>query len=97
MPLTRRDLLAGAAGTAVAAGGIYELVDRLTRSPERTTPLVSRRREQHVLDGARIVQDNGVEVVVPPLYHQVITGLVNVPDTRASLLEAQRASYLDKT
>src|ERR687895_65277 len=90
MPLTRRDLLAGAAGVAVAAGGVYELVDRLTRSPERTAPLVSRRREQHVLDGARIVQDNGVEVVVPPLYHQVITGLVNVPDSPASLLEAQR-------
>jgi hypothetical protein len=75
---------------AVAAGGVYELVDRLARSPERGTPLVSRRREQHVLDGARVVQDNGVEVVVPPLYHQVITGLVNVPDTRGSLMEAQR-------
>jgi hypothetical protein len=90
MAFTRRDLLAGAAGAAVAAGGVYELVDRLTRSPERAAPLVSRRREQHVLDGARVVQDNGVEVVVPPLYHQVITGLVRVPDTRASLVEAQR-------
>jgi hypothetical protein len=77
MPLTRRDLLAGAAGVAVAAGGVYELVDRLTRSPKRAAPLASRRREQHVLDGARVVEDSGVEVVVPPLHHQVVTGLVS--------------------
>jgi hypothetical protein len=87
---TRRDLLAGAAASAVAAGGVYELVDRLTRSPKRAAPLVSRRREQHVLDGARIIEDNGVEVVVPPLHHQVVTGVVSVPDSRESLLEAQR-------
>jgi hypothetical protein len=90
MRLNRRDLLAGAAGVAVAAGGVYELVDRLTRSPERSAPLVSRRREQHVLDGARVVQDNGIEVVVPPLHHQVVTALVNVPGTRDDLIEAQR-------
>jgi hypothetical protein len=88
--LTRRDLLAGAAGVAVAAGGVYELVDHLTRSPERTTPLATRRREQHVIDGARIVEDNGVEVVVPPLHHQVITARVAVPDTRSGLAEAKR-------
>jgi hypothetical protein len=88
--LTRRDLLVGAAGVAVAAGGVYELVDRLTRSPERATPLFSRRREQHVLDGARVVEDSGVEVIVPPLHHQVVTALVNVPATRAALVDAQR-------
>jgi hypothetical protein len=88
--LTRRDLLAGAAATAVAAGGIYELVDRLTRSPRRAAPLASRRREQHVLDGARVVEDNGVEVIVPPLHHQVVTGVVSVPGSRESLLAAQR-------
>jgi hypothetical protein len=90
VPLTRRDLLVGAAGAAVAAGGVYELVDRMTRSPARTSPLVSRRREQHVLDGARVVEDNGIEVVVPPLHHQVVTALVSVPATRSALVEAQR-------
>jgi hypothetical protein len=88
--LTRRDLLVGAAGAAVAAGGVYELVDRLTESPKRGTPLVSRRREQHVLDGARVVEDNGIEVVVPPLHHQVVTALVSVPATRKTLVDAQR-------
>jgi hypothetical protein len=88
--LTRRDLVAGAAATALAAGGVYELVDRLTRSPARDAPLVSRRREQHVLDGARVIEDNGVEVVVPPLHHQVVTGVVSIPDSRRSIVEAQR-------
>jgi hypothetical protein len=87
---TRRDLVAGAAATALAAGGVYELVDRLTRSPARRTPLVARRREQHVLDGVRVVEDNGVEVVVPPLHHQVLTGRVGLPETKATLVEAQR-------
>jgi hypothetical protein len=90
MALTRRDLVAGAAATALAAGGVYELVDRLTRSPARRTPLVARRREQHVLDGVRVVEDNGVEVVVPPLHHQVLTGRVGLPETKATLVEAQR-------
>jgi hypothetical protein len=90
MALTRRDLVAGAAATALAAGGVYELVDRLTRSPARNTPLAARRREQHVLDGVRVVEDNGVEVVVPPLHHHVLTGRVGLPDTRATLVEAQR-------
>jgi hypothetical protein len=88
--LTRRDLLVGAAGVAVATGGVYELVDRLTKSPERETPLASRRREQHVLDGARVVEDNGIEVVVPPLHHQVVTALVTVSATRGALVKAQR-------
>jgi hypothetical protein len=89
--LTRRDLVAGAAATALAAGGIYELVDRLTGSPARRAPLVARRREQHVLDGVRIVEDNGVEVVVPPLHHEVVTAVVNVPESSDALVEAQGA------
>jgi hypothetical protein len=90
MALTRRDLVAGAAATALAAGGVYELVDRLTRSPARNTPLAARRREQHVLDGVRVVEDNGVEVVVPPLHHHVLTGRVGLPETKTTLVEAQR-------
>jgi hypothetical protein len=67
---------------------VYELVDRLTRSPQRSAPLVSRRREQHVLDGARVVEDNDVEVVVPPLHHQVVTAEVTA--SGAGLRDAQR-------
>jgi hypothetical protein len=88
--LTRRDLVAGAAASALAAGGVYELVDRLTRSPARKTALATRRREQHVLDGVRVVEDNGVEVLVPPLHHQIVTGRVSVPQSAAALVQAQR-------
>ena len=91
MSFTRRDLVAGAAAAALAAGGVYELVDRLTRSPARKAPLVGRRREQHVLDGMRVVEDNGIEVVVPPLHHEIVTGVVRVPGERAALVDAQRA------
>src|ERR671923_953493 len=64
MPLTRRDLLAGAAGVAVAAGGVYELVDRLTRAPKRAAPLVSRRREQLVRgDDRELVERAAKELV----------------------------------
>ena len=90
MRLTRRQLLAGGAAAGLAAGGIYELVDRLGGSPRRPaaeglTP------EQHLLQGVRIVEDNGVEVVVPPLHHQLVTARVKVGERKSDLLEAQRA------
>jgi hypothetical protein len=77
MRLTRRKLLAGGAGAALAAAGIYELVDQLGGSPSRPAA-GGLPPEQHLLDGVRIVEDNGVEVVVPPLHHQLVTGTVNV-------------------
>ena len=35
MALTRRELLGGAAGAAVAGTGIYALVDKLAQAPQR--------------------------------------------------------------
>jgi hypothetical protein len=89
MRLTRRQLLAGGAAAGLAAGGIYELVDRLGGSPTRPaaeglTP------EQHLLQGVRIVKDNGVEVVVPPLHHQLVTARVKVAERKSDLVDAQR-------
>jgi hypothetical protein len=89
--LTRRQLLAGgAAAGALTAGGVYELVDRLSGSPKRPaagglTP------EQHLLQGVRIVEDNGVEVVVPPLHHQVVTATLKVTEGKRPLADAQAA------
>jgi hypothetical protein len=89
MRLTRRQLLAGGAAAGLAAGGIYELVDRLGGSPKRPvaeglTP------EQHLLQGVRIVEDNGVEVVVPPLHHQLVTARLKVAERKSDLVDAQR-------
>ena len=80
-------MLAGAAAGAVGAAGIYELVDKLTgESPQRTG---ARRtlREQHLLDGVQVVDHEGVEVLVPPLHHEVLTARVAVD--RADLPDAQ--------
>jgi hypothetical protein len=86
--LTRRQLLGGGAAAGLVAAGIYELVDRLGVSPARPaarglTP------EQHLLQGVRIVEDNGVEVVVPPLHHQLVTAKVKVGETKRELAAAQ--------
>jgi hypothetical protein len=90
MHLTRRQLIAGGAVAGLGAAGIYELVDRLGGSPDRPaaeglTP------EQHLLQGVRIVEDNGVEVVVPPLHHQLVTARVQVAERKRDLQEAQAA------
>ena len=83
MRLTRRQALAGAGAAALGGTGIYELVDRLTRAPARPTA-TKLPVEQHLLEGVRAIRDNGVEVLVPPLHHEVVTVKVAPGDlTRA--------------
>jgi hypothetical protein len=82
--LTRRQVLAGAAAGALGAAGIYELVDQLGgEAPKRPVGL-PRPDEQHLLDGVSVVLDNNVEVVVPPLHHQLVTAKVRAGDVRAA-------------
>ena len=91
MRLTRRDLLAGgAAAAALGAAGIYELVEHLGDSPTRL-PTADRAPEQHLLHGLRVIEDEGVEVIVPPLHHQLVTAKLRVEPRRAELLRAQAA------
>jgi hypothetical protein len=87
--LTRRDVVVGGAAAALGAAGVYELVDRFT-GPAARRPLTTQRPEQHILEGLREVRDNGVEVVVPPLHHQVMTARLTVGDDRRALLDAKR-------
>jgi hypothetical protein len=79
MKLTRKELLVGgAAGAALGAAGIYELVDKLADS----SPSHRRGRsepEQHLLDGMRVERQEGVEVVVPLRHHEVVTAKVVAP------------------
>ena len=77
-------MLAGAAASALAAGGIYELVDQLGGdTPKRAVPL-DRPDEQHLLDSVSVVVDNQVEVVVPPRHHQLVTANVRADDVRTA-------------
>jgi hypothetical protein len=90
MKLTRRQVLAGAAAGAAGAGGIYELVDRLASSaPARTS--AGALREQHLLDGVRVTRSDGIEVLVPPLHHEILTARVA---SDRSDLRAARATLL---
>jgi hypothetical protein len=84
-------MLAGAAAGALAAGGIYELVDQLGgETPKRSVPL-DRPDEQHLLDSVSVVLDNKVEVVVPPRHHQLVTANIRADDLRSARSELSDA------
>jgi hypothetical protein len=86
--VTRGRLLGGAAASALGAAGLYELVDRLVESPARPAagalPI-----EQHILDGVQVIADAGVEVLVPPLHHRVVTATLKVDESRAAVRDAR--------
>jgi hypothetical protein len=83
---TRRQALVGAAAGVVGAAGVYELVDQLAgTSPKR--PPGAHKAEQHLLDGVRVVNSNDVEVLVPPLHHEVITARLTA--SRSDVRHAQ--------
>jgi hypothetical protein len=92
-------MLAGAAASALAAGGIYELVDQLAgEAPKRAPVLLDRPDEQHLLDSVSVILDNNVEVVVPPRHHQLITATVRTDDLHGAQRELSAAlDELDRT
>jgi hypothetical protein len=89
--VTRRQLLAGAAAGALGVAGIYELVDELTASsPPPPRPAAGPELpEQHLLQGIRVVTQDDVEVLVPPLHHEVMTA--TLPLQHSQLSEAQQS------
>jgi hypothetical protein len=92
--LTRRQALAGAAGVVLGAGGIYELVDQFAgSSPKR--PAGTHKVEQHLLDGVRVVSSNDVDVLVPPLHHEIVTARVNASRGDVRAAQAELAHLLD--
>jgi hypothetical protein len=95
--LTRRQLLAGAAASAAGGVGIYELVDRLGGpAPPRPVGFAAP-AEQHLLDGLSVIVDNGVEVVIPPLHHQLVTANIRAKDLRGAKRElADALDELDR-
>ncbi len=94
MKLTRRQLVGGAGAAALTGVGLYELVDRLGSAPTRVIPAGALPPEQHVLRGVRQVVKEGVEVLVPPLHHQIVTATIAV-DPGPKRLEAARVELED--
>ena len=90
MRLTRRRLIGSAGAAALSAAGVYELVDRLGRAPTRK-PTYRLPPEQHLLDGVRVVVQERVRVVVPPLHHQIVTAKIGVTSDPKDLRAAQGA------
>ena len=87
MKLTRKQFVVGAAAGAVGAAGIYELVDQFAGSTPPRAAAAPPLPEQHLLDGVRVVRSNDVEVLVPPLHHEIRTARLAVD--RADLRDAQ--------
>jgi hypothetical protein len=84
---TRRELVAGAAVGALGVAGVYELVDRLAGSRPVRPHVAQAPPEQHLLEGIKVVSRDGVEVLVPPLHHAMLTAKVELAP--AELRDAQ--------
>src|SRR6478735_1138698 len=69
-PLTRR-VFARRVGGAVLAAPFLPLLDGVALA--RPAVVGKPPLEQHLDPGVRIRTDNGVEVVVPPVYHEIVT------------------------
>ena len=90
MSLSRRELLQRGA-LALAAGNIYSLLDALEAAPARAAVAAAAapRPEQYLLGGLKVVRELGIDVIVPPLHHRVVTARVRVPGGAARLLKAR--------
>jgi hypothetical protein len=92
MRLDRRRLLGAAAAAGLGGAGIYELVDQLTGStPKRPALVAGLPREQHLLDGLAVIDREGVEVIVPPLHHAIVTARVRAGELRSAQRELEDA------
>src|SRR6476646_411653 len=79
---TRR-VFARRVGGAMLGAPFVSLIDGIAVA--RPQVAASPPLEQHVVPGVRIKIDNGVEIVVPPLYHEVITARLTAAGGRALL------------
>ena len=90
--LSRRRLLERAGLTALASSGLYGFLDDLVPGVASAAVEAPRRGdEQHLPARVRLVTDNDVSVVVPPLHHRVVTARLTVARRVGALREAQRA------
>ena len=85
--LSRRELLRRGL-VAVAAGNVYSLVDGLAAAPARAAVTAALRPEQYLLGGLRVVNELGIDVILPPLHHRVVTARITVSGP-AKLAQAQ--------
>src|SRR5262245_65546928 len=98
---SRRAFLKHAAIAAgvVSARGIYGLLDELLSVPLARAAITSATlpNEQYLIDGLDLVTDNGVDVIIPPLYHDIITAQLATGTSATALFrEIGRASCRER-
>ncbi|MDX6516282.1 MAG: hypothetical protein QOH73_1948, partial [Gaiellaceae bacterium] len=92
MSLDRRHFLGAAAGGLLGATALPELIDRLAgAAPARSASAAVPHVEQHLLDGVTLIRQDGVEVLVPPLHHAIVTARVRVTDLAAARRDLEDA------
>ena len=90
--LSRRAFLERSGFAALGATGLYSLLEEVAALPARAAAApAALAPEQHLMEGLRVIVDNDVPVLVPPLHHQVVTAKLRVGRGRRALLDAQRA------
>src|SRR5258706_11539177 len=92
--LSRRSFLKHAAALstgAISARGIYGVLDELLAAPPARAAAVgaARPNEQYLIDGLGLVTDDGVTVIIPPLYHDIVTAELATGATATALFAAQ--------
>jgi hypothetical protein len=92
--LSRRTFLkyaAAVSASAISARGIYGVLDDLLAAPPARAALAAATRlnEQYLIDGLEVVTDNGVAVIIPPLYHDIVTAELATATTATALFAAQ--------
>ncbi len=89
MAISRRDFVTrGAALAALQTVGTYGLLERLATIPARAATATAP-PEQHLLQGVQVVTNNGLDVIVPPLHHQVVTAKLRTGTSTPALTQAQ--------
>jgi hypothetical protein len=89
--LTRKAFLQRSGLAALGVAGAYGLLEELAAPLARAATTAALPPEQHLVQGLRVITDNGVEVTVPPLYHQVVTAELTVGRSINALHDAKRA------
>jgi hypothetical protein len=93
--MKRRTFLKRALGVtagAISTRGIYAVLDTIHPSkPARAAAGATvRSREQYVVEQLEVITDNGVSVIIPPLYHEIVTAKLAVAHEAGALFRARQ-------
>jgi hypothetical protein len=90
--MDRRAFLRRTATAAIAARGVYGVLDDFVRPARAVAANVSRRQEQYLIDSLEVIVDSGTPVIVPPVYNDVFTAQLAPGRTwsKTTLVAAQK-------